>query len=384
MKLLIVAPWFPSAEVPHAGSFISDLAEALADVHEVLVVAPEIVASKSRFERQEEEGWPFKLVRLKIPASHYGHFLDYSLAIAKEVRANKCDLIHVHVTIPTGFGAVMAGLFTGKPVIITEHRAPFNECMRSFKDRIKVRFSFLLADRAIAVSSALRKDIQDEGIRRPIDIVPNTFNKRLFSLKPTRKNRLNGQFNLLFVGRLDTEQKNLPSLLRAMQRLSMSEEAKYRLSIIGDGKLRKQYELLAKELKIDMHCRFIGSPPRDVVAREMGECDLLVLPSLFETFGVVVIEAMAVGRPVLATACGGPETMITPATGKVVLPDDDLSLVKGIRDICSNIDSFDPEAISSYAEKNFGSTAVTYLMTEIYKSVLIKKKKFTLCLKENS
>jgi len=255
--------------------------------------------------------------------------------------------------------------------------------MQTCRDRIKVRFSFLLAHRAIAVSSALRKQIKNEGIRRPIDIVPNTFNKSLFSVRPRRKGRVNGQFNLLFVGRLNDEQKNLPSLLRAMRHLSKSEEGEYRLTIIGDGKFRKQYESMAEQFEIETCCRFAGSPSREAIAREMDDCDLLVLPSLFETFGVVVIEAMAVGRPVLATACGGPEEIIIPGTGKVVPPNDDASLVKGILDICSVIDSFDPIAISSYAEERFGNTAVTHLMTEIYESVATRKRRFKLCLKEN-
>jgi glycosyltransferase involved in cell wall biosynthesis len=85
--------------------------------------------------------------------------------------------------------------------------------------------------------------------------------------------------------------------------------------IIGDGVLRKHLESLAEKLNITERVRFFGAVARDEALRLLGECDVLVHPSLHDSGGWVCLEAMAAGRPVICLKLGGPATQVTEESG---------------------------------------------------------------------
>jgi glycosyltransferase involved in cell wall biosynthesis len=111
------------------------------------------------------------------------------------------------------------------------------------------------------------------------------------------------------------------------------------------------------------------------VARDLAACDLLVLPSFYENCPVVVAEAMAAGRPVIVTKCGGPEEMVTPESGMVVPVDDADALAAAIRAVCRNLDAYTPENIAAYARSRFGEHVVVDQLTRIYESLLADVRK---------
>ncbi|MEP6774060.1 MAG: glycosyltransferase, partial [Chloroflexota bacterium] len=102
------------------------------------------------------------------------------------------------------------------------------------------------------------------------------------------------------------------------------------------------------------------------IAKMMQECHALVLPSLHEALPLVIIEAMASGRPVICTRCGGPEYMVGENTGVVVEPGQVRALADGIADVLCNLDRYDPQLIASLAEKLYSYEAVTEALTAIY------------------
>jgi glycosyltransferase involved in cell wall biosynthesis len=85
--------------------------------------------------------------------------------------------------------------------------------------------------------------------------------------------------------------------------------------IVGDGPERKRLESLCQELQISDRVHFFGSLPRDLTLRKLGECDVLVHPSLHDFSPTVCLEAMAANRPVICLELGGPATQITTETG---------------------------------------------------------------------
>lgn len=121
---------------------------------------------------------------------------------------------------------------------------------------------------------------------------------------------------LLAVGRL-WAQKDYPNLLRAFAGLRAG--AAPQLAIVGDGPLRKELDALAESLGVRERVRFLGV--RHDVPALMSACDLFVLSSAWEGFGLVVAEAMACGRMVVATDCGGVREVVGDA-GFLVPPRD--------------------------------------------------------------
>ncbi len=133
---------------------------------------------------------------------------------------------------------------------------------------------------------------------------------------------------LLFVGLLD-EVKGVQVLLRAFARVHAAHPGA-RLDIVGDGPRRGEYEALASELGVAAAVRFHGALTRDAIAPMMREADLLVLPSRTETFGIVVVEALACGLPVVATRVGALPELVDSAAGVLVDPADPVALADGI------------------------------------------------------
>lgn len=102
----------------------------------------------------------------------------------------------------------------------------------------------------------------------------------------------------------------------------------------------------------------------------MQACDVFVLPSLVETFGVVVIEDMACGKPVVATRCGGPENILLSEHGILVPPGDPGALASTMAHIIGRLADYDPTAIRGYALTNFGSESFSDNLIGIYRTIL--------------
>lgn len=167
----------------------------------------------------------------------------------------------------------------------------------------------------IAVSQLVRSQIE-EVYRidpRKISVIPNGVDYSVFNELRTRDDRLDLQrtlgfppdsFNLLFVGN-EFGRKGLTAVLRA---ISLLRDKELRLVVVGAGQ-RRTYEVLAAELRVSESVTFTGSVPNP--ERFYVAADTLILPSLYEPFGMVVIEAMAAGLPVITSkACGATEGMV--------------------------------------------------------------------------
>ncbi|CEJ06459.1 Glycosyl transferase group 1, partial [Acididesulfobacillus acetoxydans] len=174
---------------------------------------------------------------------------------------------------------------------------------------------------------------------------------------------------LLFVGGMDeTEVKGLQFLLPALA--GLARERRFRLELIGDGSLRQHYEARARELGIEGSCRFRGVLPPEEMPERYREADFLVLSSLKETFGCVLIEAMASGIPVLATACGGPESLVTAETGLLVKPGSSEALLDGMREMARRLPQYKPAVLRAYADTHFGPRALAEELKGVYRDAL--------------
>ena len=98
----------------------------------------------------------------------------------------------------------------------------------------------------------------------------------------------------------------------------------------------------------------------------MHQCDVFVLPSLYETFGVVLIEALAAGKPVIATRCGGPESIVNDENGLLVAPANSDALGRAMRQMVEAIDRFNKDIIRSDCIARFSRQAVIEQLGRVY------------------
>ncbi|MEX2218790.1 MAG: glycosyltransferase family 4 protein [Phycisphaerales bacterium] len=130
-----------------------------------------------------------------------------------------------------------------------------------------------------------------------------------------------------FFGRL-VDWKGCDTLLRALARLGADTPA--RVLILGDGAERANLETLADRLGVRSRVEFAGWLSQSRCAERLSEADVLVLPSVLECGGAVVLEAMAKGLPVIAADWGGPADYLDPSCGVLVTPDSPEHLVAGV------------------------------------------------------
>jgi len=174
------------------------------------------------------------------------------------------------------------------------------------------------------------------------------------------------------IGRLGPE-KNHKMLLSTIAELRKRGHDVV-LFIVGDGKLRSNLQQQTKELHIESSVYFLG--PRDDVPDILSNLDLFILPSRYEGCPNVVLEAMAAGKCVVATAVGGtPETIVDGKTGILVKPDNQEALVTAIVDLLKSPDK--PSILGQQAresiERSFTIEKMVQQTTNLYEQLLNKK-----------
>lgn len=174
----------------------------------------------------------------------------------------------------------------------------------------------------------------------------------------------------VFIGRL-VDWKALPIVLAALARVPQAT-----LEIIGNGEMQDPWQKEAERLGVAERIHFRGWLSQQECARALAAATALVLPSLYECGGAVVLEAMATSRPVIATAWGGPCDYLNPDTGFLIQPESRKAMVAGFADAMQRLVS-DPDLAA-----RMGAAARQRLLThftweqkidrilDIYRSVL--------------
>lgn len=285
-----------------------------------------------------------------------------------EAKFGKVSLIHAHVAFPGGYIAMELAKKYKIPYIITEHMGPFP--LPSFIGRKnilwKIKNSLQNARFVISVSPQAGSDIKNKTGVDPL-IIPNLVNENLFSVLP--KNNRYPSFTFFTLGRID-KQKGIPDLLEAIE-LMEDKEALFRIG--GDGESKKEYEKLAEELNIADRIQWLGELSRTEAAKEFQQCHAFVLPSIHESMGVVYAEAIACGKPIIATRCGGPESIVNQNNGLLVNINSPQQLAQAMDCLIKNYDRYQPEVIRKDFMERFSSEVVTKKIVSVYEAVVANK-----------
>jgi len=384
MKILVIPSWYPSKQSPIAGIFFKEQAKALNEYIDVSVLNlnrlslrnPQNIFKRKRNNIKKENGNLLTLNKDYINWFPKLYFLSNKLYENYLIKSYKKlvsefgnpDIIHAHVTYPAGYGALILSEKFNIPFLVTEHASFFETHILKYHKKITYKI-LKEADKYTAVSSFLKNKIIDNG-REQCDITPNFINFNRFENLELNEKFENNKFNLIHVS-LMSEVKNIPLLLKSFQKVVYEFNNKeIHLHLIGDGKRKKKYIELAKKLRINNHCTFHGRLSNDRVISFMNKCDSLVISSKKETFGVVGIEAMACGLPVISTKCGGPEDYITSNTGILVENDNVRSLSNGIIEMLRNYSNYNSAFIKKYIKKNFSARAVSHELISLYKQII--------------
>jgi glycosyltransferase involved in cell wall biosynthesis len=223
------------------------------------------------------------------------------------------DIIHAHNALWAGFASCGFHEKYRIPVVLTEHSSLYAEGRVTPDAARYARSAFDGASSVICVSQSLAFDI-GPYCDHPITVIPNLVDTSFFCPPPAEPDEW--PYIFLAVGGLD-KVKGFDLLLRAFACYPGPAES-VRLRIGGDGPEMHALQSLAAQLGIEDRVVFMGRLAREQVREEMWKAHSLVVSSKIETFGIVIIEALSTGLPVLATRCGGPEDIVTEESGLLV------------------------------------------------------------------
>jgi glycosyltransferase involved in cell wall biosynthesis len=394
LNVFVIPSWYPSQELPIDGIFLRDQTVALAELR------PDWKIGVSVWTQSEGAAWVThprswlrslrvttvgrgprirrvtrNLVEFRRPTLSWTH-----LALAGNrgavLRANRSnlelaraefgaiDLIHAHVSYPAGWVAMRLSAETGIPYVLTEHTGAFppTEFVADGKLSPLVRDPLANAAKRIAVSDALRRDIEHYGFDS-IEVVPNPVDETSFSPdgSPGRS-----EFVFFTLASL-LPMKGIDDLLDAIA-LLRPVEARFRIG--GDGPERRRLREHARALGVEGNVEWLGRLTRPQALEEYRGCDAFVLPSRIESFGVVYVEAIACGKPIIATRCGGPESIVTRENGILVDPRDSEGLAEALQTMIAKGRSYDPAAIRAQFLERFARPAVIDALESIYRAAL--------------
>jgi len=350
MKICMLTWEFPPRVVGGIARHCFGLSRALAKKsHEVYVVTLEFPGAPT-FE--EMEG--VKVYRVKIELGHpnfvkwtfiFNHFMEKLVATLN--RDVEFDVIHIHdwLTAPVG---IASKYYLGKPLISTVHSIEIGraQTLQSPDSLLIDGLEWWMtyeSEKIISCSISMKRELENH-FHLPSDkitVIPNAVDvseyeknvdqeavKRRYGIEPYEK-------VVLFIGRL-VPQKGVEYLIRSIP-MVLQQHRDIKFVIAGDGWSKDYLEELARTYGFGDKIRFLGFIS-DFDLKELTiSSDVLVVPSVYEPFGIVALEGMAAGVPVVAANVGGLSEIIEhDRTGVLVYPKNPESIAWGIKRVLSD------------------------------------------------
>lgn len=394
MNLFIIPSWYPNPRQPIAGIFTQEQAEAVADLatdvrvivstwgHDagtVPVRSPGKALATLRWYFTQDSNQLIErqgVYEILNPALSWSRCLPFGganqlIAVNRKnlrlatARFGRMDLIHAHVSYPGGYITSILGREFDIPYVLTEHMSPFPfpSLMRQGRPLPEIDQAFSFAKATIAVSPSLAKRIASFGYSKPC-IIPNVVDERRFQ---TGAPALNKRIFFTLCGLND--QKGIDHLLEAIA-LWNPPANRYEFRIGGDGPMRQIYQDTAGRLGVADRIRWLGPVSRDQGPQLFRDCHIYVMPSRHETFGVVYAEAIASGKPVIATRCGGPEFIVNKINGVLIEVGDIPALAAAMRNLADTWEQYDPQAIRADFLTRFSRPVIVRQLVSLYRQVV--------------
>ncbi len=376
MNILLVTRGYPQPNNNNLGLFERDQAAALAKAgHRVAYAAIDIrsIRHKRKFGYNHftdengvevfEMNWPIGIVprdmieffRQEALMHLYPHILE---------NFGRPDVVHSHFL---NYAVIAVKLIKKEdlPFIVTEHSSYMDKTSLHWWVKNRAVKTYSAADRVITVSSSLAKNIRAAtGYDSTVvhNIAKLSDNTPVLA-KPERQEILFVSAGYLLPG------KGFDTLLRAFAK-AKAASPDIRLLILGGGPERNRLEKLAGELGIRGEAAFHGEYRKEELPALCRDANAFVLASRHETFGVVYIEAMAMGLPVIATRCGGPQDFVDESNGMLTDVDDIGGLAETMEAMATGWREYDREKIAAFAREHFSPEVIASELTKVYRDVL--------------
>jgi glycosyltransferase involved in cell wall biosynthesis len=386
-SVVLYTSQFPTPVAPGRCVFSLRLAGALRRQRATSVLCPlPFVPDLERFRRDPErrgvigvsgettlEGVPVKYLRhlaipvLSRPFTARVQALRATGEVRRLARHARRNVINAHWVYPDGVAAVHMGRKLGLPVVLTALGCDVNDYPDVPGIGEQIREALKAADAVTGVSRELADKVIALGVpAERVFFIPNGVDKRVFHWDATRRDAMRqrhgmaaGEHYIGFIGRLEQE-KGPDVLVRALGELHAAGRLKSKCIFLGAGSMLESLQGEVARLGLGDHVRFAGAQPPGSIADWMLALDTMCLTSRREGMPNVVLEAMASGLPVVATAVGAVPSLIDEGAG-IVVPSEDPGALAAALDAAATRDWPRDQLSTHCAHPSWDQVASQYL-----------------------
>lgn len=342
MRILMISDvYFP--RINGVSTSIRNFRRELSDLgNEVSLIAP-------AYGQHEDEPSVFRIPSRYVPVDPEDRMMrSRSIsALYPALADRRFDIMHIHTPFVAHYSGVALARKLGVPVVVTFHThfeeylyhyVPFipRSVMRWSARRFN-RAQFKDVDAIVVPSHAMRDVLQGYGVDKPVKIIPTGVDRHFF--RPGAGGRFRTQHNIpldrpvvLYVGRLAHE-KNIDFLLNMLARL-VKLVPDVLLIIAGEGPAKKHLKNRSRSLGLDASTLFVGYLDRNTVLLDCySAADVFTFSSRTETQGLVLLEAMAQGTPVVSLSVLGTRDILRPGLGALVAPEDEARFADAVASV---------------------------------------------------
>lgn len=392
INLLLITNLFPNPIDPTRGIFTLQLVKKLKLFYNVTIISPLPWFPKLSIFRIFKKWHSFSLIPenysiegidvyspryFMIPfvsEPFHGILMFFGLfrMFLKLEKKSHFDIINTHWLYPDGVSSSWIARIRKLPIVLSALGSDINVLMKQLTKKIQILDAVNKSSAIITVSSDLKNILLQEGIPdNKITVIKNGVDTDIFF--PRKKYECLEILSLpadkkiiLFVGRLD-KIKGVIYLIDAVDKI-IRQRDDLMLIVIGEGPLRSSYINTVMERNLQNNVKFIGGKAHHEIAIWMGACDIFCLPSIKEGCPNVVLEALASGRPVVASKVGGIPEIVNEKNGVLVEPENSQNLSKALIFALENQWSID-KICQSVAHLSWDKAAESYckVFEKIYK-----------------
>lgn len=380
MYILHIPSWTPDEDNPMRGNFIERHIAAISSY--VPCITLQFISSKKKKKNEIIENKSQHIIVKYYLFSHFLHKIPlfrklYILRTAKKALSSltrtygKPAAIHLHVAYPFGLIALATSKKYKIPLFLTEHWSIYHrdniKKLNYFQYRL-VQQVFKQAVIYTAVSEQLRHYISSLFPDAQGVVIPNVVDTTVFKPALKEANRVK---TMVHISTLDEASKNISGLLRAVHELHKIR-SDFILNIIHERKNDDAEQYVVKHQLTNV-IHFLGRKTTDEVSQILQTSDFLVQFSNYETFGCVVAEALASGKPVVTSAVPAILEMVTSERGIVVPINDEKALTLAMQEMLDNFHRYSPQQLFQFINENFTPSIVGKQFNDMYRCFINEK-----------
>jgi glycosyltransferase involved in cell wall biosynthesis len=377
-SILFIPKWFPGKIDPQNGVFLYKHAQCIAAYYPVKIMHLCPVREQlERFEFASEAHENIEILHCYYKTgssviSRPFNLLIYLLAFLKSYKklypSGKPILTHAHIFTRTGVLAYLLKIWKGVPYIISEQWSLYFKGGFEQYSFIRKEIMRLVAKNSCAitaVSGVLLQALKERGlVSQRMKVIGNAV-PLPDELNTNKEKKVIG-----VVADFDDENKRISTVMNTFSELS-SKYPEWELHIVGGGKDEQKLHQLAsdKQLK-DKKIFFHGRQDNKYVYQFLKDIAFLVNFSVFETFSVILIEAILHGKPVISSKCGGPESFINDDNGVLIDKNDIENLKNAMAKMMQSYKDYNTEKLIASVEEKYSPENIGKAFHQLYREIL--------------